>query len=142
MDIDVTILIQAGIVLVLMVTLNGMLFKPIMGVFDARHAKLGGARDDIDEMERLKASDLEAYQVRIRKANDEAHEAREGLRDEGRGRERELLSEVRAEIADALNGARQKVKTEEGNARQNLAAEVDDMGRSIASKILGREVGA
>lgn len=142
MDIDVTILIQAGIVLVLLFTLNGTLFKPIMEVFDARHAKLGGARDDIEKMTRLGAENLEAYQVRIRKANDTAHQAREEQRGKGREKERELLSNVRAEIADSLNSAREQVKTEEGNARQSLAPDVDDMARSIASKILGREVSA
>ncbi|MEO1174991.1 MAG: hypothetical protein AAFX94_23490, partial [Myxococcota bacterium] len=99
MDIDVTILIQAGIVAVLLLTLNGLLFGPILEVFEARRAKLEGARDQIEKLSRLGSEDLTEYQSRIREANEEAQDALETLRDEGRGKERELLADVRAEIA-------------------------------------------
>ena len=142
MDIDVTILIQAGIVLVLFFTLNGLLFQPILQVFEARHKKLEGARDEIEQLTLLKKDDLEAYQVRIRKAADAAFAKREELRDEGRSKERELLSQVRAEIADSLNDARGKIEDQEGEARQSLSTQVDALAGEMASKILGREVGA
>ena len=142
MDIDVTILIQAGIILVLFFTLNGLLFQPILEVFEARHKKLEGARGEIDKLTALKADDLDAYQVRIRKAADEACGKREERREEGRAKERELLSQVRAEIADSLNAARGKIDLQEGEARQSLSAQVDALGGEMASKILGREVGA
>lgn len=142
MDIDVTILIQAGIVLVLFFALNGLLFQPILQVFEARHKKLEGARGEIDKLTMLKKDDLEAYQVRIREAADEAFSAREALRDEGRSKERELLSQVRAEIADSLNDSRGKIQEQEGEARQSLSTQVDAIAGEMASKILGREVGA
>lgn len=142
MDLDVTILIQAGIVLVLFFTLNGLLFQPILQVFEARHQKLEGARDEIERLQTLKKEDLEAYQVRMRKAADAAFAKREELRDEGRAKERELLSQVRAEIADALNEARGKIDEQEARARQSLATQVEAIAGEMASKILGREVGA
>ncbi|MEL6761817.1 MAG: ATP synthase F0 subunit B [Myxococcota bacterium] len=142
MDIDVTILIQAGIVLFLLLSLNGLLFKPMLEVFDAREAKLQGARDSIESLNRLAKEDLEAYRTRIREANDRAQDEKEALRDAGRARERELLSEVRAEIADSLNDARSTIEAQEGQARQSLSAQVDTLAGDMASKILGREVEA
>ncbi len=142
MDLDVTILIQAAIVLVLFFTLNGLLFQPILQVFEARHQKLEGARDEIEKLTALKKDDLEAYQIRMREAADRAFAKREELRDEGRAKERELLSQVRAEIADSLNDARGKIDEQEGQARQSLSAQVDAIAGEMASKILGREVGA
>jgi len=142
MDLDVTLLIQAGIVLVLMLILNPLLFQPILKVFEARRAKLEGARDAIEELTRLGKEDLEAYRVRIREANNRAQDEREKLRDEGRLRERELLAEVRAEIADKLNATRSTIQNEEGEARQSLATQLDAISAEMASKILGREVGA
>ncbi|MEO1302787.1 MAG: ATP synthase F0 subunit B [Myxococcota bacterium] len=142
MDIDVTILIQAGIVLFLLLSLNGLLFKPLLEVFDAREAKLQGARDSIESLNRLAKDDLEAYRTRIREANDRAQDEKEALRDDGRARERELLSEVRAEIADSLNDARSTIEAQEGQARQSLSVQVDTLAGDMASKILGREVEA
>lgn len=142
MDIDVTILIQAGIVLFLLLSLNGLLFKPMLEVFDAREAKLQGARDSIESLNRLAKEDLEAYRTRIREANDRAQDEKDALRDAGRARERELLSEVRAEIADSLNDARSTIEAQEGQARQSLSAQVDTLAGDMASKILGREVEA
>ncbi len=142
MDIDVTILIQAGIVLFLLLSLNGLLFKPLLEVFDAREAKLQGARDSIESLNRLAKDDLDAYRTRIREANDRAQDEKEALRDDGRARERELLSEVRAEIADSLNDSRSTIEAQEGQARQSLSVQVDTLAGDMASKILGREVEA
>lgn len=141
MDIDFTILIQAGIVAFLLLSLNGVLFRPLVGVFEARRAKLEGARDEIEKLKRLSQEDLSAYQVRIREANDAARTELEKLRDEGRSKERELLANVRAEIADRLNDTRKSLEHAEGEARQSLSAQVDTLAGEMASKILGREVG-
>lgn len=140
MDLDVTLIVQLLIFLTLLVTLQGILFKPFLGVLEARHAKMEGAQDEIGRLQRLGAEDLEKYQTRIREARDLALRERDALRNQGREEERRLLNEVRAEITRTLNEAREKVSTAERDARQQLSAETEALARRMVEKVLGREV--
>lgn len=140
MDIDVTFLLQLGLFLVLLVTLNGLLFKPFLRVMEARHDKIHGAAQDISHLLRSAEEDREAYLQRIREARAKAQAAREEVVSKGREEEREKLAAVRAEIADSLNQTRNQIQQQQAEARQALDGEVDALSRSLASKLLGREL--
>jgi F0F1-type ATP synthase membrane subunit b/b' len=65
---------------------------------------------------------------------------RSGLRDEGESRAQDLLAEARKESDTKLEAARQKIEKSTEAARLALRTRADKIARSIASKLLGREV--
>lgn len=142
MDIDVTYLIQLGIFLFALVTLNGLILKPFLRVIEKREEMIEGAKREVEILLRHGDADMEKYQARMRDARRDAHGAREDLRSEGRDEERKLLAEVRAEIADKLSAARQEVGAAESEARAELSTETDEMAQEIVRKILARDAAA
>jgi F0F1-type ATP synthase membrane subunit b/b' len=140
MDFDVTLFLQFGLFLFILVVISKVLLEPLQQVLEERHKKIDGAREDIERLRKLAMDDMEAYQERIRDARDEAFSEREKLLNEGREKEREMLAQVRAEIADMLNGAREKVDVAEMEARKALSEDTTQLARQMVGKLLGREV--
>ena len=140
MDIDVTFFIQLGLFLVILTVLNGVLFKPFLGLLDARHQKLHGLREEADKLERDAVKDIDVYEGRLRQARDTALREREGLVATGREEERRLLTEVRADIARQMNEARKEIGQQEIAIKKTLSAETDQIARKLVEKVLGREV--
>src|SRR5690606_21586532 len=108
--------IQAGIFLVLLVTLNGLLFQPFLRLHEERHRKMGGAAEEVARLERESAEDREAYLAKIHAARAKAQAEREALVNEARDQERKQLADVRNEIAKSLNASRQELHSEEARA--------------------------
>ena len=142
MDIDVTYLIQMGLFLFALVSLNAIFIKPIQKVIEERQKKSEGAEEEVERLNRRGNADMEAYQHRMREARARAQRERDVVRERGRDEEREILAKVRAEIADTLNDARQQVQAAEASARAELSQESQEMARALVEKVLGREVTA
>jgi F-type H+-transporting ATPase subunit b len=142
MDIDVTLLLQLGLFLVILTVLNGVLFKPFLGVLDARHQKLHGLRDEADKLERDAVKDIEVYEARLREARDLALREREALVLAGREEERRMLGDVRADIARQMNDVRKELSVQEASIKKVLSSETDQLAKRLVEKVLGREVGS
>jgi F-type H+-transporting ATPase subunit b len=141
MDIDVTLLLQLGLFLLMLTALNGLLFKPFLGVLDARYEKLHGLRDEADKLERDAQKDIEVYEARLREARDTALRERELLVTAGREEERRLLALVRADIAKQMNDARKELGLQETAIKKSLSADTEQLAKKLIEKVLGREVG-
>jgi len=140
MDLDVTLLVQLSLLAFLMVSLNGILFKPLLGVLDARQHKVVGLKEEIEKLTAASDADIEAYQTRLREARDIAHRERDALRGQGRDDERKILSETRADITRNIVEARERTAKAEKEARTQLTPQIEQLGKQIVQKILGREV--
>jgi F0F1-type ATP synthase membrane subunit b/b' len=140
LDIDVTILFQAALVLLLLVILTQILLKPVMKVIDDRHLRIHGRKTEVERLDRLADENRTAYQARIHEARVASRREREGIRSEANEEARRMLADVRGEIADKLNATRDEVGRLEGAARDALAADTESMARQLVSKIIGREV--
>lgn len=140
MDIDLTILFQLALFLGLLVSLSGIIIRPLMDVIDARYERLEGGKGEVERLERLADENRSAYQARIHEASAVARRERQGLRTKANEESRKMLADVRAEISDKLNTTRDEVRGAETKARDVLAADTDSLARSLATKIIGREV--
>ena len=68
------------------------------------------------------------------------HVSRPGYRAEAATRERDIAEHARQEAQGTLLAARGKLDKDAQAARQALEARTQDIARSVAKKILGREV--
>ena len=142
MDLDVTLIAQFVLLAFLLVTLNGILFKPLLAVLDARQHKVIGLKGEIEKLTEASEANIDAYQTRLREARDIAAREREALLSQGRETERKLLADTRADVAATLQTARERTAKAESDARTQLKPEIHDLAKQMVSKVLGREVNA
>ena len=140
MDLDVTWFFQFVIFVVVLATLNGLLFKPFLRVLEARHQKTTGMRADVDRLERMSSEDRAVYEQRLKDARREAQREREALRQAGREEERRLLTEARAEVSRELSVMREQVAVREAATQKVLSVQTEELSRQLVRQILGREV--
>ena len=140
MDLDVTLLAQFALLTFLLVSLNGILFKPLLGVLDARQHKVVGLKEEVERLTTASDADIEAYQTRLREARDIAQREREALRGAGREDERKILGETRGDITKSIVDARERTAKAEKEARGQLEPQVELLAKQMVQKILGREV--
>ena len=140
MDLDATLIAQFVLLAFLLVSLNSILFKPLLGVLDARQGKVIGLKGEIERLTTASDADIDAYQTRLREARDIAARERDALRSQGRDEERKILTETRADIHRQLGDAREKTGAAEREARGQLMPQVDSLAKQMVQKILGREV--
>jgi F-type H+-transporting ATPase subunit b len=136
LDIDITYLIQFGLFLVCLVSVNGILLQPFLKVIEEREAKTAGALADVVHLRALGDADMHAYQAKLRSARSQADQARERLKQSGRDEERRLLGDLRVRITSQLNATRETVALSEETARAELHASIDPLAGDLVAKLL------
>ena len=139
-DFDWTILGQIGLFLVLLVSLKPLLFDPMLKLFEERERRIEGARKKAREIDDQSAGALANYEVAMAQARVEGNTQREKIRGEGVAQESALLSMVRLETMRQADEGKQVALAELTKVRQSLKAQVPDMARDLAKRVLGREI--
>jgi F-type H+-transporting ATPase subunit b len=139
-DFDLTVVVQLGLFLVLLVILKPALFDPMMRLFEEREKRIEGTRNEArKENERSAKAKSKAMAI-VAKGREAGSAERDALRAEGQKREAELMNLVRAESAATLERGRADIGNEAKAAREQLRTDARALGRDMASRVLGREV--
>jgi F-type H+-transporting ATPase subunit b len=139
-DFDLTVLVQLGLFLVLLVILKPALFDPMMRLFEEREKRIEGTRDAARKENEKSAKAKSKAMAIVAKGREAGALERDALRAEGMKREAELMSVVRAESAATLDKGRADIGNEAKAARDQLRTDARALGRDMASRVLGREV--
>lgn len=132
--------IQAFNFLLLLLILRRFAYKPLVGMMDARAARI---RNDLDEARRLREEgerDRETYRAQLGRARDEARSILEEANTvAGRIRDQALLD---AEAANAalLERARSEIAHEKEAAISELRREVADLAIMAATQVVRRNL--
>lgn len=140
MDIDVTLLLQFGLISLLVLILRPLLMVPLLHVIDERHSQTHGLRHDVRRMERLAAADRDAYEAKMLRARHEVHQRREGLRQTGRDRARAIEAAARTEAQQSMLVHRAVLAEGERAAYQTLSQQTPGRATALVARLLGREV--
>ncbi|MEZ4465710.1 MAG: ATP synthase F0 subunit B [bacterium] len=139
-DIDLSLFIQLGVFLVVMILLTRLVFRPFLASVDAREKKTVAAREEASTLD-VKASELEQrHRDGMARARSEAAEARQVLRVEGLSTKEAEVREARAAADGVVEAARQKAAAQFEAGRTQLLGEVDGLSRLVVEKIIGRGV--
>lgn len=139
-DLDLSLFVQLGFFLVLLLVLKPVLFDPMMKLFEEREKRIEGTRHQATKEDERSAKALAKYETLMAKAREVGSAERDSLRNEGTKREAELMNVVRAETAATLERGRATIGNEAKVARDELRNEARAIGRDMASRVLGREV--
>jgi F-type H+-transporting ATPase subunit b len=141
MDLDITIIVQFSVLVILLVSLERLLFKPLLALLDARREKTVGTRAEGARLESLAHKDAQAYAEQLKEARKQVQRDREEARRVAREKERALLLEQREKAASVVVAGRGAVMEAEAGARMKLASESQVLAREIVQRLLGRGVG-
>lgn len=139
-DIDLTLFIQLGLFLVLMLLLNKMIFQPFLKSIDLREQKTDKAREDAAALRARAESLSEAHREAVQAARAEAASERQDLRVAGLASKESRVGVAREAAANTLANAQRAAGAQFSSAREALLKDVDGLSEEIVAKVLGRGV--
>lgn len=139
-DLDGSIFVQTAVFFIAFFILKGLVFGPVMRLFDEREEAMEGSRKQARVMEKDADDKREHLESELRRVRAEAGQDRERLRNEAMKLARELTDKTRRDNAATLASAQAQLDLEARQARDKAQAEVPMLARQIAERLLGRSV--
>lgn len=137
-DIDGTLFVQGGIFLALIFILNPLLFKPWLETQARRAEAIEGAATKAVALRGQADALVKDYDEKIAAARERALDVRGSVRREEEAKQAIVLAEARNVAAAEGEAARARLATSVANARADLAGRVEELGKTIADKLLGK----
>jgi F-type H+-transporting ATPase subunit b len=139
-DLNFTVIFQLAIVLILMVALSSLVFKPFLRVVEERKDWIEGAEKKARALQQRSEELMERYRDSMSAAQAQGASIREEIRKEGLTQETEILQKAMEEANQFLEGMKGKIQEESQAARASLRLQARNLSRELAEKMLGRSV--
>ncbi|MEZ0328600.1 MAG: hypothetical protein ABWK15_03420 [Dissulfuribacterales bacterium] len=137
---DISLLVQIGAMLLLMVLLNSMLYKPIRQMLKDREDKLSSMRKEVERYEGNAAQLLTQFNQKLADARRMGQQQKEALKAEARAEEKVLMSAAAKESDAKKQQLLSELAADLAVVKQNLDAQCEVFAREVAQKLLGRAV--
>jgi F-type H+-transporting ATPase subunit b len=138
--IDITVIIQIINILILIVVMNAVLYRPVRTALAKRKEKLAELADSIETFK--KNAELRKEEIN-RKLNDARSKAKEEI-DKAKGAAQastaESLAKVRQEATASKTNQLEDIQKQFAEAQQQLSGQIDSFASEMAAKILGRSI--
>ena len=138
--IDITVIIQIINILILIVVMNAVLYKPVRATLAKRKEKLDELTDSIETFK--KNAELRKEEIN-RKLNDARSKAKEEI-DMAKGAAQastaESLAQVRQEATASKTNQLNEIQKQFADAQQQLSGQIESFASEMAAKILGRSI--
>lgn len=128
------------LVQVLALILNHFLFKPVVGVLDERKRRLEAASAAREAALKDLEAKTRAHAEAIAKARREAYAVLDAARADGEKTRRTQLDEARKTAEGRISIAKEALAKSTKKAEHEIKLGALQLGRQIASTVLGREV--
>jgi len=136
--IDATMLIQIFNILILIVIMNAVLYKPVRSILEQRAKKLDEMEKDIQTFNRNAQLRLEEFDGKLNEARRKAKDAVDAARGEAQGGANEKVAAIRKDADSAKAEQLSQIRAEFSKAQQELTGQVDSFAAAMAAKVLGR----
>ncbi len=139
---DITLVIHIINMIVLMIVLNAILYKPVLGILEKRQEKIDSLNNDVVQFEQNARHRQEEVDRKMREASGKAKKALDGARNEAQAAGAEKLAMIRKESDAEKEKQLSEVKSQIEAARKELMDNASGFAQDMASKILGRSLEA
>ncbi|MDD3553004.1 MAG: ATP synthase F0 subunit B [Deltaproteobacteria bacterium] len=137
---DISLLVQIGAMLLLMVLLNSMLYKPMRQMLKDREDKLASMRKEVEKYEGNAAQLLTQFNQKLADARRMGQQQKESLKAEARAEEKGLMSAAAKESDAKKQQLLSELAADIAGVKQSLDAQCEVFAREVAQKLLGRAV--
>ena len=141
-SIDVTLLMHIINMIVLMVVLNAILYKPVLGILEQRARKVAALNDDVAQYEENARQRQVELDKKMREASNKAKKALDGARSQAQAAGAEKLAVIRKESDSIKEKQLADLRSQIEVARKELRDNAAGFAQAMASKILGRSLDA
>lgn len=136
--IDLTMPIQIANIIILIVIMNIVLYKPIRTILTEREKRISGLEKDVDEFNKNAKLRLEEFDAKLNGARSRAKTELDSVRGEAQAAGAEKLAEIRkgadAKKAESLA----QIQDQFAKAGEELKGQVEGFASEMAAKIIGR----
>lgn len=139
-DINLTLFVQMANFLVLIVILNYLLYKPILGILDKRKMRLDESEGEIKRLNETVEKKAAEYEEKLRLAKQDALDKKSEILKEAADSAKAIIDERRNKIPAMLAEFQGKVGQEVEAARRILTDQSQRISAEIAEKVLGRSL--
>lgn len=136
--IDETMFIQIINMLLLIVILNAVLYRPIRTILEQRKKKLAGLDGDVTNFKKNAQLHLEEFDHKLMAARSQAKSEYEAARSAATAQSNEKMAGIRKEVDAQKAEQLTQVSKEFTSARSQLQGQIDGFARDMAAKVLGR----
>ncbi len=134
---DWSLFVTVGVFLLVAYLLNVLVFKPVLAVLDERARLTGGFRQQLEGYDER----LAEYEAALRAGRVAAARLIEERRAEALQRRSELIESAKQSAAAEVAAATQALEAQVTALKQNLTRDAERLAASIASTVLGRQIG-
>jgi len=139
-SIDYTMLIQMVNFLLLILILNQLLYKPILGIIDKRKKQIQDTEEEIKRLNQSVEERMAAYEEKLRQAKMDALEKKTEIIKEGAEQAKGLIEAAKSEIPGMMEKFHSEMNREVTEARNILTGQSKNISIEIAEKLLGRSL--
>ena len=138
--IDLTMPIQIANIIILIVVMNVVLYKPIRTILEEREKRVSGLEKDVDEFNKNAKLRLEEFDAKLNDARSLAKVELDTVRGEAQAAGAEKLAEIRKE-ADGMKAENHAhIQEQFSKASEELKGQVKGFASEMAAKIIGRAI--
>jgi len=138
--IDTTMVIQILNILILIVVLNAVLYKPVRTILAKRKEKLAELSNEIDTFKKNAELRQEEINRKLADARNRAKEELDKAKSGAQAVSAENLTAVRQETTAEKNTQLEEIQKQFVDVQQQLQGQIDSFASDMAAKILGRAV--
>lgn len=138
--IDITVLIQIINILILIVVMNAVLYKPVRTTLAKRKEKLAELANAIDTFKKNAELRKEEIDRKLNDARSNAKEEIDKAKSAAQTSTAESLAQVRQEAMASKTDQLNEIQKQFTDAQQQLSGQVESFASEMAAKILGRSV--
>lgn len=141
-SIDITMVMHIVNMIVLMVVLNAILYKPILGIIEQRARKIETLDGEVMQFEQSARQRQAELDAKIREASNKAKKALDGARSQAQAVGAEKLAVSRKESDSRKEKQMADLRSQIEVARKELQGNTAGFAQAMAGKILGRSLDA
>jgi len=139
-SLDKSLIVQAVNVLILLVVLHRLLYRPLLAKMEERTAAIRKSLDEAQAARAEAARQQEENAARLRAAHAEAATIREQALREAAEAQRRLVEAAQAEAQQLVASAKAQVDGDIRRAREELRREVADIATAVAERLVRRSL--
>lgn len=139
-SLNITLFIQMGLFLVLMLILNTLVFRPMVALLAEREKRIKDPGTDAKGMEAEVEKMRIQYETTLNETKLKGIEERNRIKKEGSDREQEIIKSAQKASEEMMSELKGRIEKEVGDARNFLRVEASALSVNVSEKLLGRSI--
>ncbi len=137
---DYTFFFQLLIFLVVLFSLNSLLFKPVLALLDKRKTATVGTHDEVGALKEKAEQKLKEYETKIAQARIVGGQLKDKIKKEGEVVALEKIGQSRKKADEYVSNMQSQITQQSLEARLSLGKEAENLAKQFAEELLGRAI--